>query len=72
MTQELSEAELWALDDKQREEHFRLDEHRRRTEVNRARRTFARTNLMGPVVRRVASSPQGLPEEESAQAVQKK
>lgn len=44
--QELSEAELWALDDKQREEHFRLDERRRRAEVERARRIVERIKLL--------------------------
>lgn len=46
ITQELSEAELWALDDKQREEHFRLDERRRRAQVERAKRTVERVKLL--------------------------
>lgn len=45
-TQELSEAELWALDDKQRDEHFRLGERRRHAEFDRAKRTLTRVNLV--------------------------
>lgn len=67
ITQELSEADLWALDDKQREEHFRLEEQRRRTEVNRARRTLARTALI-PVFAIVATPPPDLSVEERAAA----
>lgn len=48
--QELSEAELWALDDKQRDEHFRMDERRRRAEFNRAKRTVERVELIPSVV----------------------
>lgn len=44
--QELSEAELWALDDKQRDEHFRMDERRRRVEFNRAKRILERVGLL--------------------------
>lgn len=47
--QELSEAELWALDDKQRDEHFRMDERRRRVEFNRAKRTVERVDLLPSV-----------------------
>lgn len=73
ITQELSETDLWALDDKQREEHFRLDESRRRTEVDRARRTLVRTNRIPAVVvavRTVATPPPDVSVEGSA-AVQK-
>lgn len=49
LVQELSEAELWALDDKQRDEHFRMDESRRRAEVNRAKRTVERVALLPSV-----------------------
>lgn len=44
--QELSEAELWTLDDRQREEHFRVGERRRRVEFSRARRTLARVRII--------------------------
>lgn len=37
---------MWALDDKQREEHFRLDDLRRRAEVDRARRIVVRIKLL--------------------------
>lgn len=47
--QELSEAELWALDDKQRDEHFRTDERRRRAEFNRAKRIVERVELLPSV-----------------------
>lgn len=47
--QELSEAELWALDDKQRDEHFRMDERRRRAEFNRAKRIVERVELLPSV-----------------------
>jgi len=43
--QDLSEAELWALDDKQRDEHFRQAERRRRAEFDRAKRTLRRVKL---------------------------
>lgn len=47
--QELSEAELWALDDKQRDEHFRMEERRRRAEFDRAKRTVERVELLPTV-----------------------
>ena len=47
--QELSEAELWALDDRQRDEHFCMDERRRRAEFNRAKRTMERVELLPSV-----------------------
>lgn len=40
--QDLSDAELWVLDDRQREEYFRLSESRRRVEYTRAKRILQR------------------------------
>lgn len=65
--QDLSEAELWALDDKQRDEYFGMGERRRRAEFNRAMRTLMRADLLST---RAAAAPLATlsAEEESALA----